>query len=143
MLSAAVAAVRSFDGSEGPVGFAAPLIFLRKFRRRVLQNRSGPYGSTPGKKSRRAVLHCGMSRADLARRDKLRKKMPPSVRKAAPISRVDPALFVMSPSGARMMLNNARPAWADNSLIDCVLSSNPTGGLCRHVIFAARLFGAA
>jgi len=89
------------------------------------------------------VLHCGINRDDLACRDKLRKKMPPSGWKTAPISRVDPALFVMSPSGAREMLNNARPALADNSLIDCVLSSNLTDGLCRHVILAARLFGAA
>jgi hypothetical protein len=89
------------------------------------------------------MLHCGIEGVDLTRRDKLRKKMPPSGWKTAPISRVDPALFVMSPSSAREMLNSACPALADNSLIDCVLSSNPTDGLCRHVLLAARLFGAA
>jgi hypothetical protein len=65
--------------------------------------RIGPYGSNPGKKSRSAVLHCGINRAALMRCDKLRKKMPPSGWKTAPILRVDPALFFMSPSGARAM----------------------------------------
>jgi hypothetical protein len=103
MLFAAVASVCPKQKRWTPSLSAAPLILLRKFRGRALQNRIGPYGSNPGKKSRSAVLHCGINRVALMRCDKLRKKMPPSGWKTAPILRVDPALFFISPSGARAM----------------------------------------
>jgi hypothetical protein len=54
--------------------------------------------------------------------------------KAAPISRVDPALCFDFLRQRNRLINRAYSAFADNSLIFCVLSLNPADGL-RHLAF--------